>query len=358
MRIRGWVCLLLLLSANGVFSQRICGISYDEIGNIVYYAYGKTIECQNIESKKVLFYKKLSDDSVLLKQIAKKACLLFKIKEVDAKQELRKTIKELKIINVTFKNLKVYVGIGFNSRLTENSTVIYGIIALSKNLKPTNFYLFPNTSSKEVMTLTPYCELEFVSPDKIVLPLLLNGDVLISKYYLNKNNEARRSDTIRRIKIPATKKIANPQKILLSPLIFPITNSGYSVFYQYPYPVVYGAIKAIDPYNKKQLIDSLNTVRSKSSEASNWINPFRLNFSTDHHGFFPSILSTYKIGDTIKMLVLKDNEQIEIISISRTGMNIRPLREHIPDSYYLLRRNFLLLLKSESDKWILERIDT
>lgn len=219
-------------------------------GDRLVYAYQKKISLKSVSADTVIAERELCKDTGITMPLYHKAVKLNRLSQSQDIDQLKKSVQDFSIVNLTFYQNKIYAGIRYHLGKSGHSKICFGIIVLDQNLQMLNYYLF-KFAKAQAFSIPPYFPMEFEGAKHLILPDIDSGKMLIAKFHLDDSlHEASRSAIVKKnVQISHYNQIKFPENLILDPVLFSVCGSAYKLYFQFPQPVIFknGKSKFLDP---------------------------------------------------------------------------------------------------------------
>lgn len=298
---------------NFNYATKILGTATNGISS--YCITDSQVYCFDIKTLNIKWKKELYKDSQLISKSVLKA--LAKNHIHLKYSELSKQIYFARLftpVNITVNNNRLYLGVRFKPGLTKNSQIIFALFEFDSVFRFVDSYIFRIPSQKSFFTLQPYYEISFTSSTLLLTTLLKNDTMRIVEFEIHRklNQIQIKKEIYKGVGFIDKKSVLSPDKVVLEPMIYPVNNSNYEIYFQYPFPIFkLPNGKLFDYYELIPFLDSCDKSKKHSMFG---LFCYDLNFTSINNKYRYVILSTYLWSDTIFAVVGNNkNHQLELI---------------------------------------------
>jgi hypothetical protein len=342
------VCVMLALSISHAHSEKVSGMTIDS--GRLYYIIQNHVYCRDIADSALIWKKDLYADTHVVNSVVATMKKLLNIKGDTALNNARAAISDFVTMNITCYNRKIYIGIKYHTVKHLGQRTWFALLEFNSSLKFLEHYVFVMKTPFRYFSLPPYHPLHFTSSGTLLMPLYHETKMQLFNFTLLKKNHKAFPTTPVYHDIGIVRRMVFHvgEYIYSEPMLYPVPNSGFQYFFQYPFPLVRRQNRAEhDPYHMRPFLDSFD----KTKKEFGYYNS-DLNFPAARKAYPHIILASLQSHDTIFMLATnKDPLKTELIYIdlktNRQAIKVidLPFRYH----YYIMKDYLIYGLKTETE---------
>jgi hypothetical protein len=334
------IFLIVVLSAKSSKADLLLGMCAKS--DTLAIAYKKSIRFINLDSAKVLFEITPNIDTSITNSIYRKSIKFCSIPSESRNQHL-KSIIDFSIVNLTFSESNLIVGIRYFIGENLNSKIQYGLLKFDKKMHFIGLCLFMSNDER-IVQLPAYFPLE-ISKNYVILPEYDSGrirfcefniDFISSKALITKviNNNPE---------VVNYRKINSTQKCLINPSFYSISGLKYKYYFQFPFPYLFSgnADWYNDAFNLKKYLklDRSNVTIGDGKtilfEQQKNLDKFVLFSSNSWNDSMFYLCST---DDTARLTLIKESNKIR----AYTYQNYKIITK---DTYFLIQNYKIYAIK-------------
>lgn len=244
LKLRSLILLLTATCLSDLKADLILGLHVS--GDRLVYAHQKKIGLKSVSADTVIAERELCKDTTITMPLFRKAAGMHRLSPGPDLEQLKRSVQDFSIVNLTFYKDKIYAGIRYYAGKSMKSAIRYAILILDEDLKMSTYYLFKFTRTK-AFSIPPYFPLEITDSNQIILPDIDSGKMVIGKFFLNDSlHEVSRVAIIKKnVQISYYNQIKFPENLIIDPVLFSVYGSAYQFYFQFPKPVIFKNNKSI-----------------------------------------------------------------------------------------------------------------
>jgi hypothetical protein len=341
---------IFALLQNAIRAQDVSAL--DIAGEHAYYVMQSTVFKHHIGHDSIEVQKDFKKDTLVSKNLMEVIARDFRITDEVKVKRMSKEVNLYIIKNITFHHNKVFLGIQFQTESKQFGRKGFALVELDHNLNYITLYHFNFHRPFGIFTIPPYYPIHFSSDNTAVLPILNDSFVCLYTFDLNAKNRniLPKYQVSRKTGILKLSHVNSTERVLISPLIYPVRNSDYQFYFQFPYPIINNTSnQSLDPYGLESYIDSIDNLTYKNNSI-NYINSivYYLDRSRPY-----TIITSYQDNEKVYLLSSKlGNTQLDLTEwdLSKSTKISMKLNAPLEKHYYFLHEKTLFILGTEGGK--------
>lgn len=227
-------------------------LGMDIKGDTMAIAFKKTIRLIMISKDSTLNEFILVNDTAITGSIYRKSAQFNRVEEKN-RADLRNSINDFSIVNLTWHENHLYAGFRFYIGKFRESKIQFGVIKLDEKMKMEGFCLIRNPTSTAVITIPPYFPLELKGKHELIMPYFDSAYISIGGFHMNfKNSESMLINRItKKANVDKYLNVFTSENIVFTPMLYSIRGMGYVNYINFPHPVIWRGSDDLvnDPYN-------------------------------------------------------------------------------------------------------------